>query len=79
MKNQTWAIQFTDKAGELRELEFEWHEQPSREEAAGRIVRQHQDSQQQPEIIDIPRTDQAPKQTQMAYFGYKIIDIKKPA
>lgn len=76
MTNQPWAILFTDKAGESHELEFEWHEQPSLEDAAGRIVRQHQESQQQPEIIDILRTDPKPKQTQMAYFGYKIIDIK---
>ncbi|GJJ05653.1 hypothetical protein RugamoR64_61910 [Duganella rhizosphaerae] len=76
MTNQTWAILFTDKTGESHELEFEWHEQPSLEEAASHIVRQHQEGQQQPEIIDILRTDQTPKQTQMAYFGYKIIDIK---
>jgi hypothetical protein len=76
MTNQTWAVLFTDKAGESHELEFEWNEQPSLEEAAGRIVQQHQERQQQPEIIDILRTDETPKQTQMAYFGYKIIDIK---
>lgn len=76
MANQTWAVLFTDKAGESHEIKFGWHEQPSFEEAAARIVRQHQDGQQTPVIIDISRTDPTPKQTQMAYFGYKISGIK---
>jgi hypothetical protein len=76
MANQTWAILFTDKAGESHELEFKWHEQPSLEEAASRIVLQHREGQEQPEIIDISRTDPGPEQAQMTYFGYKIIDIK---
>ncbi|HAT33230.1 MAG TPA: hypothetical protein DCW29_20995 [Janthinobacterium sp.] len=76
MANQTWTILFTNKAGDSHELEFSWHEQPTFEKAAAYIVRQHRDSQQQPEIIDIARTDPAPMQTQMEYFGYKIIDIK---
>jgi hypothetical protein len=76
MKNQTWAILFTDKAGGSHELEFEWHERPSLEEVASRIVHQHQEGQQRPEIIDILLNDRTPKQTQMIYFGYKIIDIK---
>ena len=76
MTNQTWAILFTDKAGESHKLEFEWNEKPSLEEAASRIVRQHQEGQQEPVIIDILRSDQTPKQTQMTFFGYKIIECK---
>jgi hypothetical protein len=76
MKNKKWVILFTDKSGESNELEFEWHEQPSLEKAASRIVYEHQKGQQHSEIIDVLRTDQTPNLTQMAYFGYKIIDIK---
>jgi len=76
MTNQTWAVRYTDKAGDAHDIEMESHDQPTMEEAAGRIVRKHQEAQQQAEIIDIVRTDPTPKQTQLAYFGYEIIDIK---
>ena len=75
MKVQLWAVSFANNIGDFYELKFVWHEQPSHEEAAARILQQHYAGKKERMIINIAREDLTPMQTKMKYLGYKIIDI----
>lgn len=76
MKNETWAIRFTDREGRILTTEMECPIEPTLEQAAGVVVQRHHGLMDQPEIAEIARDDPMPNLAALAYFNYEIVDIK---